>query len=295
MIDSDSYTTTPPETLTPPEPARRTWPLSLWIIPDALVAFALTLLASFLILGINLAIQLATGAAIWTDGLLQLADGTILYGPGASPDALQQTLMKPDFFFWSILAQNIAFATVVILRVRVLRRLPWSWLGVQWRSFGKLVLIGIGVGIAFLVMNVVLGFIFSQWLGIRQNQEEQFPVVAGDQIGQILLFIAATVLAPLGEELLFRGYIFHAIRQDLGKVAAFVISAGVFSLVHITGVTQGAPALLVPLFVGGLLLAAAVQRTGSLVPSIIAHGINNGVAMTVLITCTNFPGACTPS
>lgn len=292
MTNSESYSTAAPEL--PQLPQRRGWPISLWIIPDLLMGFALTIIASLVILGISLGIRLATGDAVWVDGTLRLADGTLLFGPTGSSEGVQGALLTPGFFFWSILAQNLAFAGIVLLRVRVLRRLPWEWLGLQARQFGKLVLIGVGLGVAFLALNLVTSLIFSELLGIRQNQAEQFPVKAGDVVGQALLFLAATVLAPLGEELLFRGYVFHGIKQDLGVIAGLVASAALFSAVHIFGVTQGAPALLVPLFFGGLLLAWAVQWTGSLVPSIIAHAMNNGLAMSVLITCTNNPAACPP-
>lgn len=285
-MDTESYPTTPQA------PVRRVWPISLWIIPDALLGFALTMLASVILLGISLAIRLATGEASLVDGTIRLADGTVLFGGASSSEDVQRALLTSSFFFWSILVQNLAFATIVVLRVRILRRLPWEWLGVQARNIGKLVAIGIGIGVAFLMINLVTGWIFSEWLGIRQNQADQFPVQAGDLVGQALLFGAATILAPLGEELLFRGYIFHALKQDLGVPVALIGSALMFSLVHIFGVTEGAPALLVPLFFGGLLLAWAVQMTDSLVPSIIAHAMNNGIAMTVLITCTNNPGLC---
>lgn len=288
MTNTDSYTAAPPHI-----PERKGWPISVWIVPDVLFGFVLTLIASVIILGISIGLQAASGQIVFDpNGVVRLASGEILFGAGNNNEALQKLITTPGVFFGSILAQNLAFALVVWLRVRVLRKLPWSWLGVQARRFGRLAGLGVGLGVVFLVLNVVSGYIFSQLLGIEQNQADQFPIHQGDVLGQALIVLSAIVLAPLGEELLFRGYIFHAIRQDLGRVAAYLLSAGAFSVVHIFGVTQGAPALLIPLFFGGLLLAWAVDTTESLIPSIIAHAINNGVAMAVLVGCINTPGGC---
>jgi membrane protease YdiL (CAAX protease family) len=72
----------------------------------------------------------------------------------------------------------------------------------------------------------------------------------------------------------------------------FVVSALFFSLAHAAAASQDVIALLVPAFVMGLLLAYGVYRTGSIVPSIIAHAMNNGLALVALLTCINNPGIC---
>ena len=81
-----------------------------------------------------------------------------------------------------------------------------------------------------------------------------------------------------------------------GLPLAYATSALLFSLVHVGGATEGLLALLVPLFMIGLLLAWALHATRSLLPCIIAHAINNGVALVALITCVNLPGTagCPP-
>jgi membrane protease YdiL (CAAX protease family) len=280
MADTETYPSAPPQV-----PERGGWPISAWIIPDVLLGFALTVVLTVVLVAASLGIRLAAGDLFLDppDGL-RMANGRLLSQPS--------DFLTPAVFTGSLLMQNLSFMAIVALRVRALRRRPWAWLGVQARNPGRLTLIGVGLGVAFLVLNVVSGLVFSRLLGIEQNQAEQFPISAGDVLGQALVMIAATAIAPIGEEFFFRGYVFHALKYDLGKVAAYVGSAALFSAVHIFGVTQGAPALLIPLFFGGLLLAWAVDYTGSLLPSIIAHGINNGVAMALLLTCTNNPLLC---
>ena len=268
----------------PPVPERKRWPISVWIVPDLLLGLVITLVLTLVVGAVSIALRIGAGELVLADGGLRFANGTIFN--------TAKDLITPGVFIASLLVQNLAFAAVVWLRVRVLRKLPWEWLAVQAEGLPRLALFGVGLGIGFLLLNFVSSYVFSNLLGIQQDQAAQFPIRKGDAGGQILVVLSAVVIAPIGEELLFRGYIFHAIQENLGKSAAYIVSALVFSLVHIFGVTQGAVALLVPLFIGGLLLAWGVDRTKSIVPGIIAHAINNGLAMAVLLTCTNNPGLC---
>jgi hypothetical protein len=156
------------------------------------------------------------------------------------------------------------------------------------------VLFGVGLGVLVLIGNAAIGYFFNQ-LDIRQNQAAQYPLNPGDYAGQALFMVGAALLAPIGEEILFRGYVFNAIRQTFGARGwglplAYVASALLFSISHSLAATEGLIALLVPTFVMGLVLVWGMQRTGSLVPCIIAHAINNAVALLVLLTCVNNPG-----
>jgi membrane protease YdiL (CAAX protease family) len=94
---------------------------------------------------------------------------------------------------------------------------------------------------------------------------------------------------------LFRGYAFNALRgtfpsKRAGLVLAYVGSALLFTLPHALEVTQGAIALLIPLFLIGLALAWLMHYTGSLVPCVIAHAMNNSVGLLALLFCLNNPG-----
>ncbi len=107
-----------------------------------------------------------------------------------------------------------------------------------------------------------------------------------DQLGAnrntaLLLGAAAltTVVAPICEEFLFRGFIFTALRNRSGPWVAAVLTGVLFGAVH----AQSAPiALLVPLGVLGFGLCILYWRTGSLYPCIAAHCINNSLAFGTL-------------
>lgn len=85
--------------------------------------------------------------------------------------------------------------------------------------------------------------------------------------------LALAVWTPIAEEVFFRGFILRGLANRWGFTPALVISAAVFAALHL------APALLLPVFVTGLLLGFLYQRTGSLWPCIAVHAAQNLVAV----------------
>jgi membrane protease YdiL (CAAX protease family) len=82
----------------------------------------------------------------------------------------------------------------------------------------------------------------------------------------ILIFIGMIVLAPICEEILFRGLIQSAY-EKYNKKYSFIYSAVLFGMFHIlNGITE-----VLPTFVIGLVLGYLVYRTGSIVTSMLAH------------------------
>jgi membrane protease YdiL (CAAX protease family) len=323
ISESSTFPNTPQEPIAASD--KRPWPLAVWIIPDGLIALLLTFLFSVVVLIGYLLYQAVTGASL----------RNLLGQNGVT--------LPSGLLFGLLLAQNLAFVGVVLLRTRVIRRLPLRWVGLTLARPLQLIGWGVGFGILFVALNFVIGQVFG-YFGIESDQADLFPLKQGDTIGQILIFLGATVAAPIGEEMFFRGYIFKALRENssrhtigvialelllllglpilavvlLGvftwgdvallmvslttafvvaalvpsmRVRAYLISATFFAVIHLGGITQGASVLLAATFIGGLCLAGAFDRTQSLVPSIIAHAINNSVAFGQLVYCVNTYGS----
>lgn len=87
-----------------------------------------------------------------------------------------------------------------------------------------------------------------------------------------LLYIDINVLAPVSEEILFRGFILAGLAFTLGRVSGALISSVLFSAVHID------IDVMPPIFVFSMLLAWLYIRTGSIWPPIAAHALNNMIA-----------------
>jgi membrane protease YdiL (CAAX protease family) len=89
---------------------------------------------------------------------------------------------------------------------------------------------------------------------------------------QILLIVVA---APVSEEVCFRGMLFGGLRERLPRLAAALVSAVVFGALHaLTGVSA-----VPPLIAFGFVLALLYEKTGSIVPGILLHMLNNSVAL----------------
>lgn len=282
MAQYDTPYTAAPEG--PSSPSRK-WPLAAVMLIDLVIIFVLVLMLTLLI------------AAVFV-GVRAFQQGVPLGQPGVIDQDQMLRLLGSDGVFLSLLAQNAVCVLVPIVRVALIRREPLAEIGFRANRLPRLVAIGIGVGALTLLANLLISSLFET-LGVRSSQAEQFTkqfsLSPSNTLGQVLFLIGGGLLAPIGEETLFRGYVFNALRRTAGARAwglplAYVASALLFSAIHAPGITQGAVALVVPIFVIGLLLAWAMHYTGSLIPCIIAHAINNGIALVVLIACINNPG-----
>jgi len=89
---------------------------------------------------------------------------------------------------------------------------------------------------------------------------------------QILLIVFA---ASISEEICFRGFLFGGLRQRFPRVAAALLSAVIFGGLHaLTGISA-----VPPLIAFGFVMALLYEKTGSIVPGILLHMLNNSVAL----------------
>jgi uncharacterized protein len=105
-----------------------------------------------------------------------------------------------------------------------------------------------------------------------------------DDLGKATAEIAAagvlvTVIAPIAEEFLFRGYIFTALRAWAGVWGSAAITGVLFGAIH--GIGNTPVGFLLPLALFGFVLCLIYWRTGSLYPCIALHSINNAIAFGV--------------
>jgi len=87
----------------------------------------------------------------------------------------------------------------------------------------------------------------------------------------IILFLTTTVLAPLFEEIIFRGILLPTLSRDFGVVLGIVVSAFIFALAHLS------LGEMPPLFILGIGLGITRIASGSLFSSIIMHSLWNGL------------------
>jgi membrane protease YdiL (CAAX protease family)/uncharacterized RDD family membrane protein YckC len=95
----------------------------------------------------------------------------------------------------------------------------------------------------------------------------------------IFAVLAIVVLAPVAEEIFFRGFFFAGLRTRWSLWPSALLSGAVFGLVH----APTGPTAAIPLAGLGVGLAWLYNKTGSIYPTILAHFLNNAIAIGVVL------------
>ena len=136
---------------------------------------------------------------------------------------------------------------------------------VAFRRLDALKWMGAAIGIYLVIVTVYVAL-------VGEPEQDNFADDLGPLWVQILLIAIA---APIGEEVCFRGMLFGGLRERLPMWAAALISAVLFGLLHVTTGISVVP----PLIGFGFLLAVVYEQTGSILPCILLHMLNNSVAL----------------
>jgi membrane protease YdiL (CAAX protease family) len=107
---------------------------------------------------------------------------------------------------------------------------------------------------------------------VGQPEQKDVAEAFGAIPVQVLLIVVA---APISEEVCFRGMLFGGLRERLPRLAAALVSALVFGGLHATTGLSAVPVLVA----FGFILALLYEKTGSIVPGILLHMLNNSVAL----------------
>jgi len=152
----------------------------------------------------------------------------------------------------------------------------WSRLGLRrFETQGAIGLVVVGM-LGIWISSGVWGLINAR-LG-WQMQENILPEFGGGLSGLLVAMVLGAVVAPVAEEIFFRGFLYTGLRARWGKWAGLIITSLLFSLMHVL------PGVLVPIFFMGLILGWLYERTGSIWPAVIVHGLNNALAFLVWYT-----------
>lgn len=153
----------------------------------------------------------------------------------------------------------------------------WESLRIRFSTPGpKPLLIGVAVAIALWLL-LVGTITFLEWLGIHIVIPPDPLLFAHGLDGLPALIFIVAFLAPLSEELIFRGLILDWLNQALSPAAAAVISSLLFALVHDNHLLSGAVGwvLLCDRFLMGMAACWLVTRYQSLAPAFAMHATNN--------------------
>lgn len=159
---------------------------------------------------------------------------------------------------------------------RLLKR-PLRELGFVRVKTGYLIL-GLITGVLLFVTVGLLGSFLTKLFGAPAPQSFT-EAVTGVKYGweYIFLVLLGGIIAPMKEEMIFRGLIYPPLRQTMGKGKGILLAGTFFATLHSDLVR------FLPLFLGGIVLTWLYERTRSLWPSVLAHGTWNILMMVALI------------
>lgn len=179
----------------------------------------------------------------------------------------------------AFLLQSAIILTALLLVIVLRRGLSLQSLGLV-RTEQKWVLRGILLAIAAIPAVAVVNIVVSNLRGAPlENPQIELLNPGSLSAGPVLLTLfAAGLVAPVVEEVVFRGFFYSWLRTRFGLPLSMAVSAGLFSLLH------GIAILIPALFVVGLMLAWIYEKSGSLWPAIVMHSTFNTIMLGLLYT-----------
>ncbi|HRJ06586.1 MAG TPA: type II CAAX endopeptidase family protein [Candidatus Saccharibacteria bacterium] len=165
---------------------------------------------------------------------------------------------------------------------------PMSWPDIGFGTLGFL---------PYAILTAVTIWLFTsvfQVIDPEQSQALPFDNLVM-QYEYIVAFVTLVILAPIAEELLFRGYFLGKMSGYVNKWAAIIVTAVIFALMHVPGFTSdggfqlqwGAAADTLAL---GLVLGGLRVFTGSIWAGVLLHMLKNAIAYYVLFIAPSVPG-----
>jgi len=197
----------------------------------------------------------------WLGLGLSQGDPTLLLRPGAAREGLKLAYL------------GILYAWLLGASAWCWRR--WGPRRPSWKQ-PELFFLGLGVGLGGLVLHRGLLWLLGDYT----------PHLPAPQVA--LIALVTSPLLALAEEMVFRGYLFGTVREDHGRVAAYVGVNGFFAVLHLLrpGTLDYKLALGLGLFLVGCVLSRWAEVSGSLWPSIGLHSalvlgnvVDNGSAV----------------
>ena len=187
----------------------------------------------------------------------------------------------------SMIVGGLAYLTAVIATYLVIvRRQRGSWRDIGFRTppllaFLLTPLLFFGQLMALLIVNVILRAIIGNF------ENPQIAALTDPKgfswLNFAFVFVVGAIIAPIVEEMVFRGLLYQWLRKHTNIVIAIILSGAIFAAAHVY------PVVLLPLFVIGVVFAAVFEWTKSLWITILLHFFQNALAISFFFVLQAYP------
>ena len=213
----------------------------------------------------------------------------VLYARGASPNVawerlLNQVIERNQYnAFFAVPVQMTYYLLLLLLLYAVVRRR-----GLRFGPALALRALGPASAVLTLVTGTTLALVITM-ASVLHPPKEQLAIdrLMSTRAAAELVIVAAVLIAPLVEELLFRGYIYTLLEGLWGSNRAVVTSGLLFGAIHFPQLWPEEFQMAL-LCVVGLILSLTRARTGSTTASICLHFAYNGTLSALFLLSPAF-------
>jgi membrane protease YdiL (CAAX protease family) len=183
-------------------------------------------------------------------------------------------LLLSALYFWGLVLGTILLS----LRLRGVRLS--TVFGLDQLPLRKSILWGVSLLVCALPLIFAASYLASYFLHSDPTTDSQEIIQIFEHsksIGERLpIILLAVVIAPVAEELAFRGYLYGVMRRYFGALPALVFTAVLFAIIHLNVPT------LFPLFILSCLFTVSYEATGSLLVPMTMHALFNTINLVAI-------------
>lgn len=237
-----------------------------WTLRQTLIGIFFTLVP-WMILALGLA-SLTTGKPVRSHHLSPQADFTSAIITFLFSVLVEGAFLIAPFYFASRTVPAFGDRRRAMFHALSFRRF-------QWLGTVSLILLLL---VAFYLVNGLYQYVITVFhLNLQTNDQVILQQSKDAPFTTYATLIASVLVAPICEEVFFRGFVFAGFLTRMPVVVAILLSSLLFAIAH---ADVGSFAIL---FFIGLALAFVRWRTRSLWPSILLHLLNNGAGALVIV------------
>ena len=231
---------------------------------------------------------------------VQFLLGAIVFSlvPESFIDSELGTMLVTALTFFLIIVAIVVIPSRVFkfsLRGKILETVGFEQRVPRWRDIGLALGTYVACFASAIGLVVVVQILFPNF---DMAQSQSLPFERGGYYSQyalVWMYVTLAIVAPLAEEVIFRGYLFGKIRKFLPAGLTVVITAVVFGLMHVVGFDDSGAFRaqwnvvigLLPLAIG---LGVLREYTGSIWASVILHSIQNTFTFMLLFVVLPMQG-----
>ncbi|PKM90679.1 MAG: hypothetical protein CVU87_01575 [Firmicutes bacterium HGW-Firmicutes-12] len=186
--------------------------------------------------------------------------------------------------FWDSLFRGLFMLALMAFWLRVKHHLHWKELGLQSGNRRNWFWVGLRQGILLFIAVTIFSMLLIPLYPFEikpQAVTEIFSKVSTWK-QMLLIFSVVSVLAPISEELYFRGFLYPALRNRLGRMPALILANSFFGILHFDLLR------FIPITLAGIWLTMLYEKTGTLYTSIIAHAVWNALMISLVFLAASY-------